>query len=96
MTTEQAQPSSTPTTERATAEPRKASVWPVLWIFLAVAVLAVVAHYARKGAVSERIRNPNVSGARDRSNRYLATTIGWDCSRSSRSSRCRSSSRSTW
>ncbi|OOK80606.1 putative membrane protein [Mycobacterium kansasii] len=37
-------------------------MWAVAWIFAAVAVLAVVAHYARKGAVSPRIRNPEVTG----------------------------------
>jgi hypothetical protein len=34
-----------------------------VWVIVALAVVAVVAYYARTGAVSDRIRNPRVSGA---------------------------------
>jgi magnesium-transporting ATPase (P-type) len=58
------------TTERTDSDPAspaaptaKGSPWPALWVLLAVAVLALIAHHARTGAVSDRIRNPEVSGA---------------------------------
>jgi Spirocyclase AveC-like len=58
MTTEQTTPSTaSPTTEE------KRSLWTVLWVAVAVVVLSVIAYYARTGAVSDRIRNPNVTGA---------------------------------
>jgi len=34
-----------------------------VWVVVALAVLAVIAYYTRIGAVSDRIRNPEVSGA---------------------------------
>ncbi|MBV9319780.1 MAG: spirocyclase AveC family protein [Mycobacterium sp.] len=58
MATEQTTPSAATTV----AEPKKGSVWAVVWIFVAVAVIAVIAYYARTGAVSDRIRNPDVVG----------------------------------
>jgi uncharacterized protein DUF5135 len=58
VTTEQMEPS--PVTE--TTEKKK--TWIVaLSVAVALALLAVIAYYARMGAVSPRIRNPEVSGA---------------------------------
>ncbi len=58
MTTEQTTPSTTsPTTKK------KRSIWPAVWVAVAVVVLGVIAYYARTGAVSDRIRNPEVTGA---------------------------------
>lgn len=39
------------------------SPWPVLFVLTAVTVIALVAYHARRGAVSDRIRNPEVEGA---------------------------------
>jgi hypothetical protein len=64
MTTEQTTPSSAPL-----AGPLKRPMWNALWLIILV-VVGVVAHYARTGAVSDRIRNPDVSGA-PRPVRYL-------------------------
>jgi Spirocyclase AveC-like len=65
MTTEQTTPSSAPP-----AEPLKRPIWNALWLILILVIVGVVAHYARTGAVSDRIRNPAVSGA-PRPVRYL-------------------------
>jgi hypothetical protein len=59
MTTEQTAPS----TESPVAQRKKGSWTAALWIFVAVVLLALVAYNARMGAVSPRIRNPEVSGA---------------------------------
>jgi hypothetical protein len=58
MTTEQTTPSGT-----VTAAPKKRSPMTAVWVVVAVAVLGVIAHYARRGAVSDRIRNPDITGA---------------------------------
>src|ERR1700727_2593452 len=59
MTSEQTKPSAdTVATQRGTRTPGSA-----VWAIVALAVLAVIAYYARIGAVSDRIRNPQVSGA---------------------------------
>ncbi|MDR3664007.1 MAG: spirocyclase AveC family protein [Mycobacterium sp.] len=44
------------------APPQRRSAWPVIWSVVIVALVAVIAHYARPGAVSPRIRNPHVVG----------------------------------
>src|ERR1700676_1446985 len=59
MTTEQ----TTPPTVSAGAEPKKGSWVGAAWVAIALALLAVIAASARMGAVSPRIRNPEVSGA---------------------------------
>lgn len=59
MTTERADPAArTLSPPAAKGSPRAA-----LGVLLAVAVLALIAYHARTGAVSDRIRNPEVSGA---------------------------------
>ena len=58
MTTEQ----TTPSTVSPDAEPKKRPLLTAVWIVSAVAVLVVIAYYARTGAVSDRIRNPDVVG----------------------------------
>jgi Spirocyclase AveC-like len=57
MSTQQTKPS----VERS--QPKKRPVMTALWVVIAVAVLAVIAYYARTGAVSDRIRNPEVIDA---------------------------------
>jgi hypothetical protein len=59
MTTEQTSPS----TENPVAQRKNGSWTAALWIFVAVVLLALIAYNARMGAVSPRIRNPEVSGA---------------------------------
>jgi Spirocyclase AveC-like len=59
MSTEQTKPPAT----SPSSEPRKRPVMTARWVVIAVAVLAVIGYYARTGAVSDRIRNPEVSGA---------------------------------
>jgi Spirocyclase AveC-like len=59
MTTEQTTPSATAQSRKPAAR----SALTALWVILAVAVVAVVAYHARTGAVSDRIRNPEVTGA---------------------------------
>jgi hypothetical protein len=59
MTTEQTKPAAVTT---APQRPGR-TLWSAVWVIVALAVLTVVAHYARTGAASERIRNPQVSGA---------------------------------
>jgi hypothetical protein len=63
MTTEQTQPSSKPSTAGPVAEPKKRPLLAALAVVIALAVLGVIAYYARTGAVSDRIRNPDVIGA---------------------------------
>src|SRR3954447_25165117 len=59
MSTQQSRaPTVSPVSER-----KKRPVSTILWVVLALAVLAVIALYTRIGAVSDRIRNPEVSGA---------------------------------
>src|SRR3954469_13882246 len=59
MSTQQSRaPTVTPVSAR-----KKRPVTTILWVVLALAVLAVIALYTRIGAVSDRIRNPEVSGA---------------------------------
>ncbi|HYB35245.1 MAG TPA: spirocyclase AveC family protein [Mycobacterium sp.] len=59
MTTEQ----TTPSTSSPVAGTQKRPLITALWLTVALAVLAVIAYYARTGAVSDRIRNPEVTGA---------------------------------
>src|SRR4051794_37131245 len=42
------------------AKPRSLAPW--LWLGAALALIAVIAHFARMGAVSPRIANPDVTG----------------------------------
>ncbi|HZU47775.1 MAG TPA: spirocyclase AveC family protein [Mycobacterium sp.] len=63
MTTEQTQPSLKPSTDTGTAARKKRSLITAASVIVAVAVIAVIAYYARTGAVSDRIRNPDVTGA---------------------------------
>src|SRR5262245_672984 len=58
MTTEQA----TPSPVSPPAEPKKGSWIGAVWVAVALVLLALVAYNARMGAVSPRIRNPEVSG----------------------------------
>jgi hypothetical protein len=53
----------TPSTISAPAEPKKTSWIGAGWIAFTVVLLALIAYNARMGAVSPRIRNPEVSGA---------------------------------
>src|SRR5690349_16559948 len=41
---------------------KQQSIKPWLWLFGALATIALVAHHARMGAASPRIANPEVSG----------------------------------
>ena len=59
MTTEQTTPSSV----SPPAEPKKGSWKAAVWIAVAVVLLVLIAVNARVGAVSPRIRNPEVTGA---------------------------------
>src|SRR3954469_4814497 len=59
MTTEQTSPS----TESPAGGPKKGSWKAAAWIVVAVVLLALIAVNARMGAVSPRIRNPEVTGA---------------------------------
>ena len=59
MTTEQTAPS----TERPAGEAKKGSWKAAVWIAVAVILLVLIAVNARMGAVSPRIRNPEVEGA---------------------------------
>ena len=40
----------------------KRSLWPFFWLMFAVVIVSLVAHNARTGPQSDRIRNPNVEG----------------------------------
>lgn len=53
----------TSSTDTRTAEPKHRSWVVAALVVLALAVLGVIAYYARTGAVSDRIRNPEVTGA---------------------------------
>jgi hypothetical protein len=59
MTNEHTEPSA----DTVAAQRPTRTLGSVMWVIVALAVLAVVAYYARTGAVSDRIRNPQVSGA---------------------------------
>ena len=59
MTTEQ----KAPETLSAPTEPKNGSWLGAMWVGVAVVLLALIAVNARKGAVSPRIRNPEVAGA---------------------------------
>ena len=59
MTTEQ----TTPSTESPAGEAKKGSWKAAVWIAVAVFILVLIAVNARMGAVSPRIRNPEVEGA---------------------------------
>jgi len=43
-------------------QPKRSFMGPV-WMVVAIAVLCVIGYYARTGAVSDRVRNPGVTGA---------------------------------
>ena len=58
MTTEQTKPS----TEGTAAEAKKGSWKGAIWVAVALVLLALIAVNARMGAVSPRIRNPEVEG----------------------------------
>ena len=59
MTTEQ----TTPSTESPATEAKKGSWKGAVWIAVALVLLVLIAVNARVGAVSPRIRNPEVTGA---------------------------------
>jgi hypothetical protein len=59
MTTKETVPSSEPGVVSA----NKGSWKGAVWVVVALALLALIAVNARKGAVSPRIANPNVEGA---------------------------------
>ena len=59
MTTEQIKSPSAPPPER----PHKPRVWTVIWVVVAAAIIGLIVATARRGAVSDRIRNPEVTGA---------------------------------
>jgi len=71
VTSEQTKPSADTVAQRRTRTPGSA-----VWVIVALAVVAVVAYFARTGAVSDRIRNRQVSGA-PRPVQYL---FGWSSS----------------
>jgi len=58
MTTDQTTPTAKPETEQP-----KRSPWAAVWIIVAAVLVALIAVNARRGAVSPRIRNPEVTGA---------------------------------
>jgi len=62
-----------PSAVSASAAPKR-SLIPALWIAVAIAVLAVIAYYARTGAVSPRVANPEVTGVP----RPVEFLFGWD------------------
>lgn len=49
-------------TESPTSPQRRRFPWGIAWLVAAAACIAVIAHHARSGAVSPRIRNPEVVG----------------------------------
>ena len=59
MTTEQIKSPSAPPPEG----PHKPRVWTVIWVVVAAAIIGLIVATARRGAVSDRIRNPEVTGA---------------------------------
>src|ERR1700710_1575520 len=58
MTTQTTDPAAIPP-----AEPKKRSWIGAIWVAVALVLLGLIAANARMGAVSPRIKNPNVTGA---------------------------------
>src|SRR5687768_1967887 len=52
---------------------KRQSIAPWVWLFVGLAVMGLIAYYARMGAVSPRIANPDVTGA----TRPVAFLFGW-------------------
>jgi hypothetical protein len=71
VTTEKTTPSSETVNGSHKSRPR----WAIVWWAIALAIVAAIAHFARTGAVSDRIRNPAVTGA-PRPVRYLFGVSG--------------------
>jgi hypothetical protein len=71
VTTEKTTPSSETVSGSHKSRPR----WAIVWWAVALAIVAAIAHFARTGAVSDRIRNPTVTGA-PRPVRYLFGVSG--------------------
>jgi hypothetical protein len=65
------QQSHLPTTSAAPRDKLSRTTW--VWTFVVVGILAVIAHYARMGAVSPRIANPEVTGVP----RPVEFLLGW-------------------
>jgi hypothetical protein len=59
MTTDQIKASSRGVPE----SPRASRVWTVVWSVVGAAIIGLIVATARRGAVSDRIRNPDVTGA---------------------------------
>jgi hypothetical protein len=60
----------TPSLETVDGRPKSRPWWTLFWWAIALAVVVTIAHFARTGAVSDRIRNPEVTGT-PRPVRYL-------------------------
>jgi hypothetical protein len=60
----------TPSLETVDGRPKSRPWWTLFWWAIALAVVVTIAHFARTGAVSDRIRNPEVTGM-PRPVRYL-------------------------
>ena len=58
MTTQRTKPS----TDNPAAKTANRPVWTAVWVILVLVLVGVVVYYARIGAVSDRIRNPGVTG----------------------------------
>jgi hypothetical protein len=71
VTTEKTTPSSETVNGSHKSRPR----WAIVWWAIALAIVAAIAHFARTGAVSDRIRNSAVTGA-PRPVRYLFGVSG--------------------
>jgi hypothetical protein len=71
VTTEKTTPSSETVNGSHKSRPR----WAIVWWAVALAIVAAIAHFARTGAVSDRIRNSAVTGA-PRPVRYLFGVSG--------------------
>jgi len=63
MTSQQTTPSAIATSPKPKTRSALNALWVILAVTLTMAVVAAVVYYARTGAVSDRIRNPAVSGA---------------------------------
>jgi hypothetical protein len=61
-----------PTTAGSAAAPKRPLTAMAAWLFVAIAVLCVIAYYARHGAISPRIANPAVTGVPARPVEFLS------------------------
>lgn len=62
MTIQEHEPATGSGDEVAKQSAPKRSLWPFFWLIFAVVIVSLVAHNARTGPQSDRIRNPNVEG----------------------------------